>query len=377
MWAEIIIHHCNQMIIFLDTNIFYNNWYVKNANFNLLFNFVSNTQSTILISDIVEDEVNNKKKQITTETYSSLLATFEKYQKLLDKKLDVTVKEEKKNEYSFKEIITSKCDNIIFYPYDTIPNSILVNRAIRKVKPFQEQDKGFRDTLIWLSFLEHIKANYSNEEIIFINNNSYDFYNSKKDGLHEELLNDLEEYDIKNKFSIYKDLYSFVTSTIDKSLHSLNLDKLGEELIIPYEHLIEIETEYYINALSELEKIEITGRNSDLKKILASVNLINFHIVEGIEDLSILHHKILDDPNLIFLELNFNLRISEVEYYMPSTIYNDNSDNLNTKFYNVEEIAGNTKFYDFLRIDFDVSYTFNKEIKDIQGFVINRSEILR
>lgn len=365
------------MIIFLDTNIFYNNWYVRNANFKLLFNFVSNTQSTILISDIVSDEVDNKKKQITSETYNLLLANFEKYQKLFDKKLELTIQDEKINEYNFKEIITSKCEDVIFYPYDNIPNSVLVDRAIRKVKPFQEQDKGFRDTLIWLSFLEYIKAENSKEEIIFINNNSTDFYDSKKNSLHEELLNDLTAYDIKNKFSIFKDLYSFVTSTIDKSKHSLNIDKLREELIDPFEHQIEIETEYYINGLSELEKIEITGRNSDLRKLLASVNLINFKIVEGIEDLSILHYKILEDPNLIFFELNFNLRLSEAEYYMPSSVYNENYDILNTKFYNAEEIDGNTKFYDFLRIDFNVSYTFNKEMEDIQGFVINRSEILR
>ncbi len=365
------------MIIFLDTNIFFNNWHVTNANFKLLFNFVSNTGSKLLISEIVNDEINNKWNQITAETYSSLIAHAEKYQKLFDKKFHITIPDLNGKEYSFKEIITAKCEHVIFYNYDKIANSVLVERAIKRVKPFQEQDKGFRDTLIWLSFLEYIRTNNSNEEIIFINNNSSDFYNSKKDGLKEELLQDLKEYNIENKFSVFKDLYSFVKSTIDKSQHAINIATIGEDLIEPYERLIEIETEHYINSLSDLEKIEITGRNPELKKLLASVNLINFHVEEGIEDLSYLNYKILDNPNLIFLELNFNLRICEVEYYMPSSIYDENYKILNSKFYKNEEVSGNTKFYDFLRIDFHVSYTFNIEMEEIEGFVINRSEILK
>lgn len=364
------------MIIFLDTNIFYNNWYLKNANFKLLFNFVSNTSSTIFISEIICDEVNNKYSQAISDSYNTFNTALAKYQKLLNKEINLEALTNE-NKYNFRDILINKAENLVFYGYESVLNSIVVSRAIKKVKPFQEEDKGFRDTLIWLSFLDYLKSNELPDEIIFINNNSSDFYNDKKNDLHQDLKNDLVEKNIANNFVIFKDLYSFVTSTIDKSKHSFTIEEIKEEIVYENESLIAIELEYYINRLTSLEIVELFGRSNEQKKALAYCNAVKFEVIEGIEDPELSNYEILKDPNLIFIELNFNLRIVEIEYSIPTTIYNENLDLLRIGYYNIEEVGDNTKLYDYLRIDFNISFTFNKELEDIQDLVINSTKILK
>lgn len=364
------------MIIFLDTNIFFNNWHLKNANFKLLFNYVANTDSTILISEIVCDEINNKYRQAIQESHHSLTSALGKYQRLFieDLKIEIPKGEDK---YNFRNVILSKTEHLIIYGYENISNSTIVTRAIKKVKPFQEEDKGFRDTLIWLSFLDYLKSRGIKEDITFINNNSSDFYNDKKSDFNDDLKKDIAENEITNNFSVFKDLYSFVTSIIDKSKHTFTIEEITEEIIGNNERTIEIELEYFINQLTPIEIVELFGRSSEQKKALSYASTVKFEIVEGIEDLYLSNYEILKDNNLIFLELEFNLRLVEIEYSLPTIFYKEHLEPISTRYYNQENVGDNTKFYDFLRIEFNISFTFNKEFEEVQDLVINNTNIMK
>jgi hypothetical protein len=363
------------MIIFLDTNIFFNNWHLKNANFKFLFNYASNTNSTILISEIVCDEVDNKVIQETNSLLDTIKSNFEKYRKILDEDITIDLEIGSKD-YSFKKIITKLSDFVVFYDYTEVDNSLLVKRAIKKIKPFQDQDKGFRDTLIWLSFIDYIKTNNIKDDIIFINNNSTDFYNKSSDDFHSDLRNDIDEFKLPNKFKVYKTLHSFVSQTIDKSKHGLSIDEIYEDIIYNNERLIEDELENYISQMPILEALKIFSRNSESHKILTSISKFEFQISEGMEDTELLNYVILPDDS-IYIELNFNLRIVDVGYTINTSIYRDNYDFLFTTFFNSEEINDFTQFYDYLRIDFNIAFTFKTKNKEIEGLVINETTILK
>jgi len=47
------------MLIFIDSNIFYNNWLVSNANFKNFFKYLKETHSDLLISVVVCNEVDH------------------------------------------------------------------------------------------------------------------------------------------------------------------------------------------------------------------------------------------------------------------------------------------------------------------------------
>ncbi len=45
------------MLIFIDTNIFFRNWKLKNADFSFLFNFITNENGVLLLSELVVSEI--------------------------------------------------------------------------------------------------------------------------------------------------------------------------------------------------------------------------------------------------------------------------------------------------------------------------------
>ncbi|MEW7849251.1 PIN domain-containing protein [Massilia aurea] len=47
------------MNIFLDTNVFYNDWFLNNANFRYLFHYLSNEDGNLLVSKLVCQEAEN------------------------------------------------------------------------------------------------------------------------------------------------------------------------------------------------------------------------------------------------------------------------------------------------------------------------------
>jgi predicted nucleic acid-binding protein len=51
------------MKIFIDTNVFFGDWFVRNANIQYLFHFVNNDEHELLISRLVVQEVENIRRR--------------------------------------------------------------------------------------------------------------------------------------------------------------------------------------------------------------------------------------------------------------------------------------------------------------------------
>ena len=140
------------MKIFLDTNVFYKNWFASNANFNLLFYFLNNENHELLLSDLVVQETNNIRDREINEINLELNRLVRKANKLNKNNLNLEIDDLGFQSYDIAKILNEKVNLISRIEYDGITQKKIVERALKLVKPFSSQEKGYRDTLIWLSF---------------------------------------------------------------------------------------------------------------------------------------------------------------------------------------------------------------------------------
>jgi hypothetical protein len=357
------------MIIFIDTNIFFNYWHLQNANFIYLFNFLENTGSKLFISEVVCEEVDNKfkteieslKKNFSDgikKSNSVLLQAPELDLKLLD------------TEYSFRKTLSSKTNNVTFLSYDEISLQTLVNRAIKKVKPFQYEDKGFRDTLIWLSLLEFLSKNKEKSKIAFINQNSSDFYNPEKTTLHDDLKNDLETYNLKNEFSVYESIKDFIKLEVNLDQHKFNNSQMMEDYIYPNERLLEEAVESFINSQSKNWFSDIIKQNGSYSDIVY-LNGYKFHIFEGIEDPEFVNWSEIN-PGSFFAQGDFFLRLVDFEFTIPKAVYSSNKEHYDKYYYEIEIENDFATIKTVRKVFMNVSFYYDVEKNEFSNLAINK-----
>lgn len=97
----------------------------------------------------------------------------------------------------------------------------IIHRSLNNIKPFKDKKEEFKDTMIWKTYVEHVKKqNASN--FFFISNNISDFYkdspqkgdSNQKVYFHEDLLKDT------NLFQPFLNVQSFVNSSQFKEISS-------------------------------------------------------------------------------------------------------------------------------------------------------------
>lgn len=101
--------------------------------------------------------------------------------------------------------IIRKYNGMVVEPPDVSLN-LLLQRSIKRRKPFNSGDKGFRDTLIWLNTLDLVKTY---QRVSFVSANTKDY--AKEDGLHPDLDQDLTSVLPENiHFRYFKNLNEFI-----------------------------------------------------------------------------------------------------------------------------------------------------------------------
>jgi len=125
--------------MFIDSNIYFNHWLLKGANFDYLFNFIENTNSELLISEIVCEEVDNKYNIELEELNKVFKNGIRKGQNLLDTTLPYDLKLIVKD-YSLIKMLSERAPDIKKIPYNNIANTELVKRAIAKTRPFRDNE---------------------------------------------------------------------------------------------------------------------------------------------------------------------------------------------------------------------------------------------
>ncbi|AVH25910.1 PIN domain-containing protein [Vibrio diabolicus] len=304
------------MKVFLDTNVFFKNWYVDNPNFKWMFRYLNNEQEELLLSELVVLEVENIRNRQRDEAIAEIKKQYKNLNGLSNKSVNfdngIDIED-----YDLNLILNDKAEFIDRIDFESISHKTLVHRAFKSVKPFSGQEKGYRDSLIWLSLVEYLKSCNENEEIAFITNNKTDFFVSKNKEirLHPDLVKDLEENGIKSKVVPYTDLFQFVNSVIDKDDHLVDELKLSYEL----DDFLMEQTEEHMESLSKQDLSQYFATNVFKDKITQILDL-TCETWDGVDDTEILSvSKISDDEayvscHYVVTGLDLTVAIDVIEY---------------------------------------------------------------
>lgn len=210
--------------IFLDSNILYTDPLMQRGKNKVLFEKINRLGGKIFICDIVYKEVlNNYKKQL-----KEINLEIDKIKNKLDKLdyktitlLNINIELElKKIERKFKEYIKEEKIIILQTSNDILPE--VIERSIKRKKPFSEKKQEFRDCIIWLTYAHKVE-NEKLDNCVLITQNTSDFCD-KKGNLHRDLLDDTK------KFKFHKDAYNFLKHE-SELISKMELNEMSQKFV--------------------------------------------------------------------------------------------------------------------------------------------------
>lgn len=344
------------MKIFIDTNIFFNNWMLKSAHFQLLSNYIKNTDSSLLISDVVIKETENKYKEELEKIKKEMNSLSIKIGRFTESFFTIDMIGLPTETYNFSSILQNYFPHFIEISCENINNKRLVQKAILTKRPFRDNEKGFRDAVIWHSLLKYISDMSLKEDIILITNNSSDFFEKKGDKfvLHDDLKDDLKELGLTNEFKIFTSLKSFNEENIDEELHGF-VHEDSSSIIEQFGEILEEHFESfalgYMNNLSIREIREIFYNSDWETDYLELMKSSSFDVWEGMEDLSISDCYKIDNDRIAF-QYSFNLRRCTFEFTLNTSDYIVNKLGIDGKFVNSEIDEDTTNVFRYPRTYF-------------------------
>ncbi|MFB5284472.1 PIN domain-containing protein [Peribacillus sp. Hz7] len=195
--------------VFLDSNVCFTDPFMeKNINNRLLIELAEKQLITLYMSEVVKKEVINNFEKELTKQFEEIQKYESKIKKLLrdyDRppiEWTNTVQEyvhklenhiEELEDYGYLEIL--EFDN------NMLPE--LVERSLKRKKPFTEKKQEFRDAIIWFSYVQYVKPRVGRlGPCYFITNNTDDFT------LNGEIHPDLQ--DDSTNFIFYKNAQEFI-----------------------------------------------------------------------------------------------------------------------------------------------------------------------
>lgn len=188
------------MNVFIDSNILFEDYFFDNKSTKQILDYAQKGLITIYLSKIVflelrrqyEKELegwNAQIRKINKDTPRLLLSSGFGM-------INIPVQLAKFDE--FYSDFEKRCDNFAILPYknEYFPN--IVDRAIRKSKPFTETKTELKDAIIWITYSEYVEQKYLSDCILLTNNVS-DFCDKKdKSVVHKTLQVDTKKFVVVN-----------------------------------------------------------------------------------------------------------------------------------------------------------------------------------
>lgn len=368
------------MLILIDTNIFYNNWKMSSAMFQVLSNFIKNTsENQLIIPFVVIKETQKKYNDEIEKLQKDIHQVKRKINSLSDNNFSIDDLSDDIKNFSFQNELLKVFPDTYIISSSNINNDMLLDKAIFSKRPFRDNEKGYRDALIWNALIQYLSKEKIKDDIIFITNNSHDFMSSNKEynEFHADLREDLVNLNLENNFFLYNSLSEFITNNIDQELHSVtheDIDEIHERYMENIEDEFEIFTCFHMENLS-LDEIaylyESSGFNGEIIRMCKDVH---FDVIEGTEDPSIFSGYKLPNEKYAF-EYSYNFRICSFEFLIDTGIYHRNKDTISREFMNFEIGETITKFYSYPRIYFYGNGIINLVNSDIEKINIDDSVI--
>ena len=262
------------MFVFIDSSILCSDYRMKSINFKL----IQKCGMWIVLSEIVVAEAKNKYWESLKDTMKKTNSGIKELNKLGISVSEILVQniEDATSEYSdFLDMFIIESGMTIAEPYPNIAHNVIVERALARKKPFTSDGKnGYRDFLVWQTFLEFVRNTGNNTDFYFITQDKKDFSDeTDEQKLHPDLILDIEMTINENKkVHYYSSLNSFVENVINARIEKIEDDeRLCEVLLECKECFVEPVNQYVKNTLDNLKvdeyELYVDGENPEVSNI--------------------------------------------------------------------------------------------------------------
>ena len=100
------------MKIFIDTNVFFGDWFARNANLRYLFHFVNNGHNELLISRLVIQEAENIRSREIASEYRNAKKTIAALDRLHGSPFMVLPSDSNLTQFDFAAVLNDKVENL-------------------------------------------------------------------------------------------------------------------------------------------------------------------------------------------------------------------------------------------------------------------------
>ena len=213
------------LLVIPDTNILYSDLFLEKPLIKTIIAAEERAGVKLVIPAVVIDELRNKVIERLKETISNGEKASREFAELSGRmdyqgKFHVNVMERQAVLDRFEQRVKqlTKEGRVLAYP--VISPKQLSQRSIQQQRPFQDNDRGMRDTLIWLTVKEHLpKDDDASQKVIFITNDKKAFLDKDGGKLHDILRGELEDEDIpQDSILVHRDLNKVVGNFISGKL---------------------------------------------------------------------------------------------------------------------------------------------------------------
>ncbi|WGT34681.1 PIN domain-containing protein [Pseudomonas atacamensis] len=342
------------MKIYVDTNIFYNDWFMRQSNFRYFFHYIANENEELLISKVVCEEVENIRRREALEAIQKIKNELKSLTKLLPQPLAPDLSTAENFEFDFIEHLEDRCDNLELLEYEEVSHREVVARALTNKKPFSDGEKGYRDTLIWLSLVHHLKKTKYKGEVVFLTNNTSDFFEKKGSelALHKDLVSDLNAHGITANIRPCDSLFSFVRDHVEKNENLVNNSFVNDILIA--------EGCNFFRNISAKELVSVLDGTRLAGLPLQNLIFSDVDVMEGLEDEHLESGEELGKSE-VFLSYTFNIRILEIWLEVPKLDYVSRQSDFDREFYEVTQKDNSVLLQTFIRPYFNISFIYNTQ----------------
>lgn len=348
------------MFVLLDSNIYCGDWFLKSAPFRYLCHFLNNEGHTLLVPRVVLDEVANVRARKFSEETAAAGKAIAALHLLNGDYAKATSILPAAKEYDLLVILRESIEDISVLEYNTLPHDEIFRRALKPQRPFREGEKGYRDTLIWMSLVAFLKQQTRPGEVAFVTTNRNDFFSpAELTEFHPDLREDLAGANVVP----FKSLAAFVDRHVDKNLHAIDRVMLRSQI----EAFLEDQTSDMLLA-GDPQKL-LWRELAPGVRWPEDLRGCSIEIMEGVEDLDFDGTEVLDN-DVVYLACRYDLRIVIVTFIVSRAFFEANRDALEggSKFWETDVRDQIVTLKSSGRVYVTASLTYDKKTEEFAGF---------
>ncbi len=177
--------------------VFDTNFIIENLNLKEVVANLSEEFTVYLTQVSINERISQKYLELKNK-YDKLLTSIDTYKGIANIRIITPLdkKFEAEKEITQKRYIDLFGKNIIPFAVDKATFSKILDRVYKKIPPFLSadgaSDKGFKDSLIWISLLDYFQTNAGEDDVMFVTSDNGFRKNT------DELCKEFKEYTGKN-----------------------------------------------------------------------------------------------------------------------------------------------------------------------------------